>query len=119
MDNSAEQRNQKTDHIGITVSIPPDFIGFKGHFPQNPIFPGICQIQLILAVLESKHNACFELEKILRAKFMFPVKPGEEIEISIEHEPLCSGAVKIKSELHTSENKIASMELKAKIKKDD
>lgn len=56
------------------------FTGFAGHFPGNPVLPAFVQI-CMARLLWSR----FAGEKFLvkSAKFMKPVRPGEEIEMRL------------------------------------
>ena len=42
----------ESDTAEVYFSFPKDFIGFKGHFPNNPILPGICIIKAFLVQLK-------------------------------------------------------------------
>jgi 3-hydroxymyristoyl/3-hydroxydecanoyl-(acyl carrier protein) dehydratase len=63
------------------LTFPPEFVGFQGHFPGNPILPGVCLIEAVLGVLESAHGKPLRLKKVASAKFREPVKPGQPIVI--------------------------------------
>ncbi len=63
------------------LAFPADFVGFQGHFPGNPILPGVCLVEAVLGVLESAYSKSFTLKKIASAKFREPVKPGQPIQI--------------------------------------
>ena len=63
------------------LRFPPDFIGFQGHFPGNPILPGVCLIEAVLGVLESAYGKSLRLRKIVSAKFREPVRPDQAIVI--------------------------------------
>ena len=61
---------------------------FMGHFPENPIFPGVLIIEgmaqtagavCIIATGADKHSSVFFLT-IDKAKFRKPVRPGDTIE---------------------------------------
>jgi 3-hydroxyacyl-[acyl-carrier-protein] dehydratase len=59
---------------------PPDFIGFAGHFPGNPVLPGIAQIMAVL-------HACgpgLRLRAVKNCKFLRPVVPGERLSVTVE-----------------------------------
>jgi 3-hydroxyacyl-[acyl-carrier-protein] dehydratase len=58
---------------------PATFIGFKGHFPDRPVLPAVCEIQAAIAVLEAWDRAEVRLGEIVSAKFFAPVTCGEEV----------------------------------------
>lgn len=58
---------------------PPEFIGFQGHFPQQKVLPGACQIQCALTVIEKGLGMRVALREIVLAKFVAPVLPDQEV----------------------------------------
>lgn len=63
-------------------SFPPDFVGFAGHFPGDPILPAVVQIGLgvvLSQALLSEKAGHQRLETVTRAKFLRKLKPGETI----------------------------------------
>jgi 3-hydroxyacyl-[acyl-carrier-protein] dehydratase len=58
---------------------PDNFIGFAGHFPDNPVLPGICKIKAGLILLEQFYQAPVEIQEIARAKFFAPVSVGQPL----------------------------------------
>jgi 3-hydroxyacyl-[acyl-carrier-protein] dehydratase len=58
---------------------PPDFLGFQGHFPGNPVLPAVCEIQGAVAMLEAWENREVSLREIILAKFSAPVTCNEEV----------------------------------------
>ena len=61
------------------LTFPPDYVGFQGHFPDNPILPGVCLIEAVLGVLERAWSQSLRLREIRSAKFRDPIKPGQAI----------------------------------------
>lgn len=62
---------------------PPDFIGFQGHFPNNPVLPAIAQI-CMARLLWSRVIAPVAALDIKTAKFREPLRPNQEIMLSLE-----------------------------------
>jgi 3-hydroxyacyl-[acyl-carrier-protein] dehydratase len=58
------------------------FSGFQGHFPEQPVLPGVCLVQAVLVLAESLHNAPLVLQEIISAKFFAVVKPGDGIQMN-------------------------------------
>ena len=61
-----------------TITFDKEFPGFAGHFPGNPIVPGICEITLVelLAKLATGNDA-LRTKKITHVKFRTPLLPGD------------------------------------------
>lgn len=96
-------------YIEANYSFPPDAYFFEGHFPGNPIVPGVLLIEAMAqaaAILAYKTDSITWrdrgalLLRIDNAIFRKQVKPGEKIEIEarIEHRRLAM----IKFKAHAS-----------------
>ena len=61
-----------------TITFDKDFPGFAGHFPGNPIVPGICEISLVelLAKLATGDDS-LRTKQITHVKFRSPLLPGD------------------------------------------
>ncbi len=64
---------------------------FKGHFPGNPIMPGVLQVETIAQVgavavlmLPENKNKLMLFAGIDKARFKRLVKPGDRLEIEVE-----------------------------------
>jgi len=62
---------------------------YKGHFPGNPVTPGVVQIQIVKELLETNFKKELKLKTMSRCKFLRVINPVETptltvtIEISI------------------------------------
>ena len=56
---------------------------FEGHFPNNPITPGVVQIQMVKELLEKAFDKTLFLKEIGRCKFLAILNPNETPEINI------------------------------------
>ncbi|MBU1568883.1 MAG: hypothetical protein KJ630_25070 [Proteobacteria bacterium] len=56
---------------------------FSGHFPNNPILPGIAQLKMVVDVITKlgADNVC--LTGLSRVKFRKIVRPGEQLDIQV------------------------------------
>lgn len=52
---------------------------YKAHFPDNPITPGVCLLQIATELLEGKMGQRLSLLKLTRMKFRHVVRPGDEL----------------------------------------
>ena len=71
------------DGYSARITFPTEFVGFKGHFPGKPVLPGVCLIQTALVALSRVLDKPVELKRLVSAKWMVPVLPGEEIVLSL------------------------------------
>ncbi len=55
---------------------------FSGHFPGMPIVPGVVLLDEVLHVLE--REAGVMAAQVSQAKFLSPVRPGEQVELRYE-----------------------------------
>jgi 3-hydroxyacyl-[acyl-carrier-protein] dehydratase len=60
---------------------------FKGHFPGNPVTPGVALIEIIRQVLSSALNKKFILTEAREIKFIAAVIPTSitELELSVDY----------------------------------
>jgi 3-hydroxyacyl-[acyl-carrier-protein] dehydratase len=55
----------------------PEHFIYKAHFPQNPITPGVCVIQIAGELLERKLNRKVYLKTLKNVKFLSVIIPTE------------------------------------------
>ena len=65
--------------VSAEFTFSEKFSGFSGHFPGNPILPGVCQIQSVLIVAAAVYRKDVTLIALSRAKFLNKVIPGDTI----------------------------------------
>jgi len=60
---------------------------FEGHFPNNPVTPGVVQLQIVKEILEQALDKKCLLKEVGRCKFLAILNPNNtpEIMISIDY----------------------------------
>jgi len=48
---------------------------YRAHFPNNPITPGVCIVQMVKELLEGEHHKKYFLARVALLKFLAPVNP--------------------------------------------
>jgi 3-hydroxyacyl-[acyl-carrier-protein] dehydratase len=66
------------------VLINKDHAVFEGHFPGNPVVPGVFLIQMIREVIEHWQQKKFKIEAADEIKFMNMVIPQHSSRLSLE-----------------------------------
>lgn len=59
---------------------------YQMHFPNHPITPGVCLVQMLGELLESKTGLRLELGRIVNLKFVHALSPEESPMIAVEFE---------------------------------
>jgi 3-hydroxymyristoyl/3-hydroxydecanoyl-(acyl carrier protein) dehydratase len=67
--------------VSAVLMFPAGFVGFAGHFPGNPILPGVCQVQAGLMLATAACGTELSLREIVNAKFFQPILPGMRVEM--------------------------------------
>ncbi|MDP8266448.1 MAG: hypothetical protein P9M07_05820 [Candidatus Aceula meridiana] len=88
-----------------------DFLGFQGHFENNPVLPGVCKILSAVEVIKKwKGKDDLELKEIKLAKFFRPITCDEELIFKcLENENLENFSVKVS--IAKEEEKVAELKL--------
>ena len=84
------------------LRLAADHPSVEGHFPHDPIVPAAVLLDEILATLERLHQRPPSPWVVRSAKFLRPVRPGDELEIEFTVAPggdvrfrCCRGAVEV------------------------
>jgi len=105
--------SEAVERIVAAARFPEDSAWFSGHFPGNPIVPGVALIALVTeAVVEREWVAgrSLAITGVRRVRFRLPVRPGDEVTleatpipgakepafaftVSLAGEPACNGVL--------------------------
>lgn len=75
-----KETDEKT--LSLTVKINPDHLIFKGHFPKNPITPGVAILQILKNCLEQHFENKLFMQSTSNVKFLSPVLPKNQQELN-------------------------------------
>jgi 3-hydroxymyristoyl/3-hydroxydecanoyl-(acyl carrier protein) dehydratase len=93
--------------ISGNVVIPPDSTWFSGHFPDEPVLPGLAQLGIVQETLERARGGGVTVQRVHRVRFRQVIKPEDPVDVfikpvgervytfqlSVSGEPVCSGMV--------------------------
>jgi 3-hydroxyacyl-[acyl-carrier-protein] dehydratase len=68
----------------ITLEIPENHPSFPGHFPGQPILPGVLLLQRVMSFAEATLQRPIERYSIHNAKFLAPVLPKDCVRITLD-----------------------------------
>ena len=78
---------------------------FKGHFPGNPIMPGVCMMQIIKELTEQITNSSLIMQSLTNVKFMALINPEvtPELRLELDITTTDEGLVKVKNTTYFNE----------------
>ena len=68
---------EATDQMALTVNVElnPHHGVYQGHFPANPVLPGVCTLQIIKECLEELMGSTLQYAQVNSCKYLSVVNP--------------------------------------------
>ncbi|KAA0127944.1 3-hydroxyacyl-ACP dehydratase [Chryseobacterium sp. SN22] len=80
------------------ISLNKDHEIFKGHFPENPVTPGVCMMQIVKELSEEFTGLPLFLKTASNIKFMAIINPFETPDLKLQLDiTQTDGDVKVKN----------------------
>lgn len=76
--------NHKGTNIQATLELNKEHVIFQGHFPRNPVVPGVCLMTMIKEVLEQALGTSLTLKEAKSIKFLGVVNPNEQTILQVQ-----------------------------------
>ena len=104
------------DKIRFTVRLDANHTIYKAHFPNNPITPGVCTVQMTKELFSFYQKDDFVIQKIKTVKFSNPIIPNNHAQIYIDMmiDELDEGGYVMKSTVCTDDIVFAKMNMQLK-----
>lgn len=78
-------------HLTTVIRLEPKHEIFDGHFPGNPVTPGVVQLQMVKEILENYFQRELKLMTMSRCKFLKILNPNDTPVLTIRMEILSAG----------------------------
>ncbi len=98
------------DGLNVQIKFDKNFIGFQGHFPDNPVLPGVVMIKTMICMYELYKKKSFTLLQIKQAKFIEPVFADTAILFCVKSKINDTGII-LQGKVIKEEKNIAKMSL--------
>lgn len=87
---SVKEFNFTDNHLKAIIELNPEHEVFKGHFPNNPVTPGVCMLQILKELTEQATNTNLFIKECSNVKFMALINPETNpiLVITIDINPL-------------------------------
>ena len=112
-------RSDKNE-IEAEIHVPPDSPWFSGHFPGDPILPGVAQIGMVKDVIRQARGKDLSVSGIRRVRFKQIIRPDDRLNlvaaplnenpgaysfrILVENEAVCSGVMMVEERTKRENN---------------
>ena len=108
-----EMKRSKENEISADICVPPDSPWFDGHFPGEPVLPGVAQIGMVFDAISNARNQDLRISGVRRVRFKRMIRPDDQLKIIavplkketdaysfrilIREETVCSGVVTVET----------------------
>lgn len=108
--------SHKESEINAKIKLDSSHDIFKGHFPGNPIMPGVCMMQVIKELTEEVLKVELILQTSTNIKFMAKINPelnpDLKLKINLTNE---DGIIKLKNSTYFEDTLALKLNAKYKI----
>jgi 3-hydroxymyristoyl/3-hydroxydecanoyl-(acyl carrier protein) dehydratase len=110
-------RQSNADEITADIRIPPDSPWFNGHFPGEPILPGVAQLGIVFDMISRARNQKLTISSVRRIRFKQIIRPHDRLSaiaiplqedtesysfrIFMEGEPVCGGVMTVAERMNS------------------
>lgn len=100
---SLEKKDAQQYSIVILINEKHEI--FKGHFPGNPIMPGVCMMQIIKELTEQITESSLIMESLSNVKFMALINPevSQELHLVLDVITMDDDKIKVKNTTYFGE----------------
>ncbi len=78
------KQSDVSDFICCTIRLNPEHYIYKAHFPENPITPGVCILQIATELLEVHLDKKLELITVNNVKYLGIISPAEVVNVDYQ-----------------------------------
>ena len=93
----------KGEKIIAEIRLNPAHDIYKGHFPDQPLLPGVLQLQIVKEILSEAIKKEIRLKNSSNIKFLSMIDPGQVDKLSIEIDIISeiAGMYKVNARIHS------------------
>lgn len=78
------QQQPDAQSVHTTIALNAQHPIFGGHFPDQPVVPGVCMMQIIQELLSGAVGKKLLIEKAVNMKFLNMIDPVQQPEVNVE-----------------------------------
>jgi len=81
------------------VRLNPQHIIYRAHFPNHPVTPGVCIVQMAKEIVEERLGKRLRMAKVLNAKFLSVMSPDNNGVVTFCLDEVSKGDNEVKARL--------------------
>ena len=110
-------RIEHLDPEGMTagVSLLPDSVIYKAHFPEKSITPGVCIVQMAVELFGTLRGREYSIREVVNAKFLIVMEPQATPDVHYEFSKITDGSDTGTVKLQAAARSIADNAVMAKL----
>ena len=109
-----EMKRSEEDEISANIHVSSDSPWFRGHFPGEPILPGVAQIGMVIDAIRQARNQDLKVSSVRRVRFKQIIRPDNQLKVMatplkqndgsysfrilVKDETVCSGVVTVEQQ---------------------
>jgi len=78
-----DPQNSTVDQYLVEITLDPGHEIYRGHFPGNPVVPGVCQIRILTELMSEIEGCEVIFQNADQVKFLSMIDPRQHQELSI------------------------------------
>lgn len=82
-----QRQDRPGGQLRLTLDVPTDLSVFEGHFPEQPVLPGVTQIDWAARLACAHLDCCRPVTRIEALKFRHVVIPPAHVDLELTHQP--------------------------------
>lgn len=75
---------ETAEGLKARIRLNADHAIYAGHFPGNPVTPGVMELQIVKELLEQKYARQLQLHTMPRCKYLQILNPAEHPELDVK-----------------------------------
>ncbi len=72
-----------SNEIIMEAEVSPDSPWFSGHFPGEPILPGVAQLEMALDAIKRLNRKSLRISGVKRVRFKQVIRPDDKLRITV------------------------------------
>ena len=76
-------KQSESGEITVDVRVPADSFWFSGHFPGEPILPGVAQLGMVFDAIQKFETRKLKVLSISRVRFKQMVRPKDQLKVVV------------------------------------